>query len=82
MCDTLLESSRRELQLCFRLHLDQRSARKVMGFQSFGSLDWRDFGTPTRESWERKTIWMLAPWRGQEYTIKGKVVASPKFEPW
>jgi len=36
-------------QLCLRPHFDQRSARKVMGLQSLGSLDWRDFGTPTRE---------------------------------
>jgi hypothetical protein len=25
---------------------------------------------------------MWAPWRGAEYTIRGKVVASPKFGPW
>jgi len=30
----------------------------------------------------QKTIWMWAPWRGAEYTIKGKVVASPKSGPW
>jgi hypothetical protein len=35
-----------------------------------------------RESRERKTIWMWAPWRGPEYTIRGKVVASPKSGPW
>ncbi len=33
-------------------------------------------GVP-RESRERKAIWMLAPWRGTEYTIRGKVVTSP-----
>jgi hypothetical protein len=27
-------------------------------------------------------IWVLVPWPGTEYTIRGKVVASPKFEPW
>jgi hypothetical protein len=57
-------------------------ACKVMGLQSLGSPDWRDFGTPTRESRERKTIWMWAPWRGAKYTIRGKVVASPKSGPW
>ncbi len=43
---------------------------------------WHDFGTCTRESRERKTIWMQAPWLATEYTIRGKVVASLKFGPW
>ncbi len=77
-----LESSRRELQLCFRPHFDPRSAREVMRLQSPGSPGWRDFGTPMRESWERKAIWMWAPWRGAEYTIRGKVVTSPKSGLW
>jgi len=29
-----------------------------------------------------KTIWMLASWKGTEYIIRGKVVASLKFKPW
>jgi hypothetical protein len=29
----------------------------------------------------QKTIWMWPPWRGAEYTIRGTVVDSPKFEP-
>jgi len=78
-CDIPLESSWWEVQLYFKPHLDPRSARKVMGFQSRGSPDWRDFGTPTQK---RKAIWMWAPWRGAEYTIRGKVVASPKSGPW
>jgi hypothetical protein len=72
-----LESSRRGLQLCFRPHCDRRSAKEVMRPQSLGSPCWRDFGTPTRESRERKAIWMQALWRVTEYTIRGKVVASP-----
>jgi hypothetical protein len=75
-------SSRQELQLCFITHFDPRFARKVTGLQSRGSLGWRDFGTRTRESREKKVIWMWAPWRDAEYTIRGKVVASPKSEPW
>jgi len=69
-------------------HFDPRSSRKVMGFQSRGSPSWPDFGTPTRnpkptrESRERKAIWMWALWRGPEYNIRGKVVASPKSGPW
>jgi hypothetical protein len=76
-CHIPLESSRRELQLCFRPHCDRSSAQEVMRPQSPGSPSWRDFGTPARESWERKAIWMLAPWRSTEYTIRGKVVTSP-----
>jgi hypothetical protein len=41
-----------------RRHLNPRSARKVMGLQSRRSPGWRDFETPTRESRERKAIWM------------------------
>jgi hypothetical protein len=29
----------------------------------------------------QKAIWMWPPWRGIEYTIRGKVVASPKSGP-
>jgi hypothetical protein len=77
-CDIPLKSSQRELQLCFRLRCDPRSARKVMWLQSHGSPGWRSFGTPTRESREsrdKKAISMWAPWRGAEYTIGSKVVA-------
>ncbi len=30
----------------------------------------------------QKAIWMWASWRGTKYTIRGKVVASPKPGPW
>ncbi len=46
-----------------------------MGLQSPGSPAGRDFGTPARESRERKAIWMWVLWRVTEYTIRGKVVA-------
>jgi hypothetical protein len=81
-CDIPLESSRWELQRFFRPHFDLRSSRKVMGLQSPGSPAGRDFGTPAQESRERKAIWMWVPWRVTEYTIRGKVVASPKSGPW
>jgi len=35
------------------------------------------FGSPRKNA-----IWMWASWRGTKYTIRGKVVASPKFGPW
>ncbi len=68
---------------CTSIQGDPRSARKVMGLQSCESPSWRDFRTPiqeSQESQERKAIWMWAPWRGAEYTTRGKVVASPKFD--
>jgi hypothetical protein len=30
----------------------------------------------------QKAIWMWPPWKGAEYTIRGKVVASPKSGLW
>jgi hypothetical protein len=81
-CHISLESSWRQLQLCFRPHFDPKFDRKVMGIQSPGSTRWRDFRTPTRKSWEKKAIWMWALWRGTKYTIRGKVVASPKSRLW
>jgi hypothetical protein len=45
-CHIPLESSRWELQLCFRLHRDQSSAQEVMRPQSPGSPSWQDFGSP------------------------------------
>jgi hypothetical protein len=30
----------------------------------------------------KNAIWMLVLWPAIEYTIRGKVVASPKSEPW
>jgi len=31
---------------------------------------------------KQNAIWMWASWRGAEYTIRGKVVASPKSGLW
>jgi hypothetical protein len=66
VCHILLESSQQQIQLCYKIHLNQRSAHKVMGPQSCRSPN---FG-------------MWTSWKGTEYTIKGKVVASPKSESW
>jgi hypothetical protein len=30
----------------------------------------------------QNAIWVLVPWLGTEYNIRGKVVASPKFGSW
>jgi hypothetical protein len=94
VCNILLESSRQGLQLCFRPHLNQRSECKVMRPQSHGSPNFGNFRTPIWESqlWEfqdshlgvprQNVIWMWVSWRDTKYTIRGKVVASPKFRPW
>jgi len=53
-CDTLLESSRGELQLWFRPHPDSSSRREVMSVQSPGSPNRDNFGTPLWESHEKE----------------------------
>jgi hypothetical protein len=53
-CNILLKSSWQGLQLCFRLHFDPRSTRKVMGLQSRRSPNLGDFRTPTWESRDNK----------------------------
>jgi hypothetical protein len=45
-CDIPLKNSWRELQLCFRLHFNQRPARKVMAPQSCRSPNLGNFETP------------------------------------
>jgi hypothetical protein len=55
--------------------------RKLWSFKAAGVPKMRDFGTPTRESRESRdkmAIWMPPPRRVTKYTIRGKVVASPK----
>jgi hypothetical protein len=81
MCNMPLKSSQRRLQLWFRPRPDQ-IAQEVITLQSreeFQLWQFRDshLGVPGQ-----KVIWMWASWRVTEYTIRGKVVASPKFGPW
>jgi hypothetical protein len=47
--------------------------------QSRGSLNCGNFGTLTWQSWDKKSFGCGPPWRGAEYTIRGKVVASPNL---
>jgi hypothetical protein len=74
-CDMSLESSWQGLKLWFRLHLNRRSSHKVTRPQNRGSPN-------VDSSMGQKTIKMRASRRGAKYTIRGKVVASPKFGPW
>jgi hypothetical protein len=49
---------------------------KVTRAPTFG-ISGLPFGSP-----EQNVIWMWASWRGTKYTIRGKVMASPKSGPW
>ncbi len=45
----------------------------------------QSYGPPKLQEtqlWEFQDIWLLVLWPNTEYTIRGKVVASPKFGPW
>jgi hypothetical protein len=53
-CDTSLEISQGELQVCFRPHPNWRSEQKVMTSQSFGSPNQDSFETPPWESRDKK----------------------------
>jgi hypothetical protein len=53
-CDTPLESSQRELQVCFRPHLNPRFEQRVMNSQSPESPNRDNFGTPPWESRDKK----------------------------
>ncbi len=52
-CNTTLESSQGELQVCFRPHPNWRLGREAMNAQSPRSPNWDNFGTPLWESWEK-----------------------------
>ncbi len=53
-CDTSLESSEGELQVCYKFHPNQRFKQRVMTLQSPGSLNRESFGTPPWESRDKK----------------------------
>jgi len=81
-CDIPLDRSRQGLQLCSRPHFNRRSTHKVMGPQSCRNPSCKNFGTHTCESREKMPFHTKPSWRGTKYTIRGKVVASPKSGPW
>jgi hypothetical protein len=72
-CDIPLESSWWKLQLCFRLHLHQRSSRKIMELQSCGSPSWHDFRTP-----ETKRHLDVGPMDNQKVYYKGEGGGFPQ----
>jgi hypothetical protein len=81
-CYIPLESFWWGLQLCFKLHLNQRSTHKVMGPQSRRSPNFGNFGITHLGVSGQNDIWVLVLWPGTKYSIKGKVVVFPKFGRW
>ncbi len=77
-CDTPLESSWGELQVCFRPHPNLRFESGVMSSQSLRSPNQDSFGTPPWEFRGIKAIWMQVRRSNAKNTIWGKVVASPR----
>jgi hypothetical protein len=55
-----------------------------MSPQSHGSRNFGDFGTPEShlKVLKQNVIWVPVPWPCTKYTIRGKVVVSPKSRPW
>ncbi len=76
-CNIPLESSQWRLQLFFKPHCDRRFSCKVMCPKvakiPIVGISGLPLGNPGT-----KSDLDVAPWRGAEYTIRGKVVASPK----
>jgi hypothetical protein len=56
VCHISLESSQQGLQLCFKLHFNQRFVHKVMNVQSDESPKFRHFRTLTLESRDKMTF--------------------------
>ncbi len=89
-CDTPLEISQRELQVCCRPHLNQRYEQRVMNSQSPGSPNRDNFETPPWESWDKKPFgcrchgvtqrilyggrWWLPPSLGRGESCESRVV--------
>jgi hypothetical protein len=53
-CNTPLESSQGELQVCLRPHPNRRSEQRVTNSQNPGNPNRDSFGTPPWESWDKK----------------------------
>ncbi len=65
----------------------ETSSQSEVCMQSYkGSKSWKfqfwEFQDSHLEVPGQNAIWMWASWRGTKYTIRGKVMASPKSGPW
>jgi len=82
---TLLQTALRSEVYSQSYEAPKSRESQLAGFRSWESQlagFWDSHVGVPRESRERKAIWMWAPWRGPKYTVRGKVVASPKSGPW
>jgi predicted secreted protein len=78
----LLKSSQQRLQHCFRPHFNRRFSQEVMGFQSGGSPNFGNFRTFELRVPKQNDIWVQPLWLDTKNTIRGRVLAFPKFGPW
>ncbi len=74
----IVEKILTRVQLCFKFHLNRRSTKEVMGFQSGESPNLK---TPNLGVLEQNEIWVQPPQPGIKNTMKGKVMASLKSGP-
>jgi hypothetical protein len=81
-CHIWLKISRLELQLCFRPHLNQRSTKKCMDFQSCGQSQFWEFWDSNLGVLGQNDIWVLVSRPSTKNNIRGKVMASPKSRSW
>jgi hypothetical protein len=88
-CNTPLESSWGELQVCLKPHPNRRFEQKVMTSQSFGNPNQDSFGTPPWESRDKKPFgcgccgeahsiiyggrWWLTPSPGRDESCESRV---------
>jgi hypothetical protein len=82
VCDIPLNNSWQGLKLSFRPHFNWSFEEKFMGPpKPHESKLWEVWDTHLGVP-RQNVIWVLVPWPGTEYTIRGKVVASLKSGPW
>jgi hypothetical protein len=82
VCHIPLESSQQGRQLCFKCHLNRRFEQEIMGIQSFKNPNFENFETSNLGVLRQNDIWVQPLCPSTENTIRGKVVASLKFELW
>jgi hypothetical protein len=96
-CNTPLESSQWELQVCLSPRPNRRSEQEVMNAQSSRSPNWDNFETPFWESWDKEPFecgcdevtqriqhggrWWLPPNPGRGESNESKV-ARGLFQHW
>jgi hypothetical protein len=71
-CDTPLESSQGELQVCFKSHPNRRSEQRVMTSQSPESPNQDNFGIPPWESRDKKPFRCRCRGKMQKILYRGR----------